>query len=76
MNPDDRPLNTRERNTLLTIIAALLNKLDINFADSGQARRVEEMVRDIDAKISSKSILNVFKQLPNGVAAREVEKSR
>jgi hypothetical protein len=65
-----RALSTTERNTLLTIIAALCNYSDIKHDARGVAPRIEGMTTDIGATVTADSILKVLRQIPAALESR------
>lgn len=66
------PLETRERHTLLTIIAALVTrglKLPIN--EPGKtARYIEGLTDELGAHVSKRAIEDHLKKIPNGLESR------
>ncbi len=66
----DKPLNTTERNTLLTIIAALCNYSDIKHQERGAAGQIAKLTVDIGAEVSEDTILTALKKIPNALETR------
>lgn len=65
-----KPLNTTERNTLLTLIAALckFDGVDPNARDA--TSQIVQMTEDLGAPISDDTIRKVLHQIPNALEAR------
>lgn len=66
----DKPLKTIERNTLLTIIAALCDNSNIKYEDRGAAIRIMEVMDGFGAHIDDGTIRNVLKQIPEALSTR------
>jgi len=69
-NNVSKPLNTTERNTLLTLIAALckFDGVDPNARDA--TSQIVQMTEDLGAPISDDTIRKVLHQIPNALEAR------
>lgn len=65
-----KPLQTKERNSLLTIIAALCDYSDIKHQDRGVAQRIMAMTDEIGAHVDDETILSALKQIPAALEAR------
>ena len=65
------PMMTREKNTLLTLVAALLHELDIDPNKRGITKKVEGITEDFGAPIGSQTIKKVLKGLADAVETRQ-----
>ncbi|EGR3920097.1 hypothetical protein NM092_003235 [Vibrio cholerae] len=68
----DKPLDPRERTTLLTIIGALCNQVNINPKTRGVASSVEKMVEQIGVKLSNEAIRNVLMQVDDAIEKKQM----
>jgi hypothetical protein len=68
--PVDKPLNTNERNTLLTIIAALCDYSDIDPKARGTASQIASMTAELGAAVTDETILKALVKIPDAVARR------
>ncbi|WP_260259657.1 hypothetical protein [Vibrio intestinalis] len=68
---DDKPLGARERNTLLTLIGALCNQLDINPTTRGVTTSIQAMTELVGAPLSDDSIRNILSQVPTALEKRQ-----
>jgi hypothetical protein len=66
----DRPLHTKQRDTMLTIIAALCTSLDIDYRKDGASRRIVEATEKIDTPISYETIRNLLPDIETSVYRR------
>ena len=66
----DRPLQTRERRTLLTIIAALCQKSKIDYEARGAAQLIKNATYLLGAPIDDGTIDKVIKQIPDALETR------
>ena len=66
----ERPLSTRSRRTLLTIIAALCNQAGINYKDRGAAKRISELTEEIGAAVSDETIRKIISEIDDAVEFR------
>lgn len=67
----DKPLRTTERNTLLTIIAALAKAAKINIDDHGRAAvSVEDLTDKLGAHVSKRAIEEHLKKIPDALETR------
>ena len=66
----ERPLSTRSRRTLLTIIAALCKKAGINYEDRGAAQRISELTEEIGAVVSDETIRPIISEIDDAVESR------
>jgi hypothetical protein len=69
-NNVSKPLNTTERNTLLTIIAAFCKYESINPSARDTTSQLVQMTEDLGAPISDDTIRKVLHQIPNALEAR------
>jgi len=67
----EKPISTRERNTLLTIIAALTNdaKIDI-FKTSKSGELISRMTQQLGALVDGETIASKLKQIPDALERR------
>jgi hypothetical protein len=66
----DKPLNTNERNTLLTIIAALCDYSAIDPKARGSATQIASMTAELGAPVTDETILKALVKIPDAVARR------
>ena len=66
----DKPLSTTERNTLLTVIAALCDYSAINVNERGAAKQISGLTLGIGAEVSDDTIRSVLKKIPGALEAR------
>lgn len=67
----DKPLNTRERNTLLTIIAALCKEAKIDYTKHAKAAGlIEGVAAEMGVSISETAIENHLKKIPGALESR------
>ena len=67
----ETPLYTKERNTLLTIIAALAKAAKINFKEAGKAALfIEGLTDDLGAHVSKRAIEEHLKKIPDALRTR------
>lgn len=69
-NSSEKPLNTTERNTLLTIIAALCDYSDIKHQDRGAASQIAKMTQEIGAAVTDDTIRKILAQIPAALETR------
>ncbi len=67
----DRAMTTTERNTLLTIIAALCDYSDIKLQERGAASKIVKMTEEIGAPVTDDTIRNVFGKIPDALESRK-----
>jgi hypothetical protein len=67
----DRPLQTRERRTLLIIIAGLCNELKIDPGSHGAAKRIAAATERIGAPVSADTIGKMLESLRDAVESRK-----
>jgi hypothetical protein len=68
---EEKPLQQRERNTLLVVIAAICSHAKINFREKGMARKISDMTKLVVEKpVSEDTISNVLKQIPEALESR------
>jgi hypothetical protein len=66
----DRPLHTRQRRTLLTIIAALCAHARIDYKARGAAQRIKSAAELVGAPIDDGTIDKVLKEIPDALETR------
>lgn len=67
----DKAMTTTERNTLLTIIAALCDYSDIKYQERGAAGQIVKMTEEIGAPVTDDTIRNVFGKIPDALESRK-----
>lgn len=66
----EKPLRKRERDTLLTIIAALCDYSGLNYGDRGASVRIAQMTQDIGAQVSDDAIRGWLQKIPDALETR------
>jgi hypothetical protein len=66
----EKPISTTERNTLLTIIAALCDYSAINPNDRGAASQIAKLTEEIGATVSDDTMRRWLKAIPDALATR------
>jgi len=66
----DRPLHTRQRRTLLTIIAALCDSAGIDYTERGASQRIKSKTELIGASIDDGTIINLLREIPDALETR------
>lgn len=66
----DKPLKSNERNTLLTIIAALCNYSDIKLDAHGTATQIAKLTQEIGASVSDDAVREALKKMSGAVESR------
>ena len=66
----ERPLSTRSRKTLLTIIAALCNEAGIGYQDRGAAKRISELTDEIGASVSDDTVRKILGDIDDAIESR------
>lgn len=66
----DRPLATRQRRTLLTIIAALCEYSAIDTAGKGAAGQIAKLTEDIGANVTDETIAKAISEIPDALETR------
>jgi hypothetical protein len=66
----EKPLASRERRTLLVIIAALCSHSNIKYQERGAAVRLRELTEKIGARVSDDTTLRVLDQIPEALESR------
>lgn len=67
----EKPMTTNERNTLLTIIAALCDYSAIIPAERGTASQVAKMTEEVGAPITDDTIRKVLAKIPDALESRK-----
>lgn len=68
---DEKALKTNERNTLVTIIAALCDYSSIDYKTRGAAQQIANMTEEIGAPITDDTIRKVLSKISDGVERRK-----
>jgi hypothetical protein len=66
----ERPLSTRSRRTLLTIIAALCNEAGIKYKNRGAAKRISEFTEEIGAAVTDETIRKIIEDIEDAIETR------
>ena len=66
----DKPLKTRERRTMLTIIGALCRRAGIDPASRGAAVAIAGATEEIGAPVDDDSIRKALRQIPDAIESR------
>ncbi len=66
----DKPLTTRERNGLLTVIAALCDYSDIKPSEHGAAARISRLTDDIGAPLGAAAIKKYLDDIPQALESK------
>lgn len=69
-NSTEKPLTTTERNTLLTIIAALCDYSKIDHQGRGAAAQIARLTEASGARVSEDAISKALKKIPNALESR------
>jgi hypothetical protein len=68
---EQAPLATRERNSLLLIVAALAKEADIDLSEPYKAARVTVNIADqLGVKVSENTVASHFKRVPEALGSR------
>ena len=67
----EKPLKTTERNTLLTIIAAMCKYEGISPLDRTTTSKIVEMTEDLGAPVSDDTVRSILKKIPDAVDYRD-----
>lgn len=67
---EEKPLQTTERNTLLTIIAALSDYSDIKHQERGAAGLIAKMTEEIGATVTDDTLRKILAKIPDALEAR------
>jgi len=66
----EKPLTSKERNSLLVIIASLCKELDIDYNQRGIARSIQHLTEKLGSPVTDDTIRNVLKQINEAVDVR------
>ena len=66
----EKPLTTTERNTLLTIIAALCDYSAIKHQERGAATQIAKLTEEIGAIVTDDTVRKALAKIPDALAAR------
>jgi hypothetical protein len=66
----DRPLTTRQRRTLLTIVAALCKQVGVDPQARGAAQRIKEITEALGAPVDDGTIANLLAEIPDALEVR------
>ena len=67
---NERPLSTRARRTILTIIAALCNEAGIKYQDRGASKRISELTEKIGAVVTDDTIRKIISDIDDAIETR------
>jgi hypothetical protein len=66
----DRPISTRARRTMLTIIAALCQRAEIDYQKIGAARHIKEATEELGAPVDDETIRKLLNEIEDAVERR------
>ena len=69
--PAEKPLTTNERNTLLTIIAALCDYSDIDWTVRGVAGQIAKLTDEIGAPVTDDTVRKWLELIPGALERRK-----
>lgn len=69
-NPE-KPLTTNERNSLLTIIAALCEYSDIKYEGRGAAAQIAKLTEEFSVAVSDDTVRRILAKIPEALEARQ-----
>jgi hypothetical protein len=72
----EKPLDTRERDTYLVIIAALMGEAEIDRKASGIAKRVSIAAEELGVAVSDETVRKVIKQIDPVIRRRNTMNSK
>lgn len=67
---DEKPIQTTERNSLLTIIAALCDYSAIKYQDRGAANHIVKLTEEIGAAVSDDTVRRALAKIPEALETR------
>lgn len=68
---DEKPLGRRERNTLLTMVAAMSKALGIDLSQPSKAAvAIEDLTTKIGARVAARTIENHLKRIPEAIESK------
>jgi hypothetical protein len=69
--PDNKLISTTERNTLLTIIAALCDHSAIKHQERGAAAKIKNLTEKIGAAVSDDTVRRILAKIPDALESRK-----
>jgi hypothetical protein len=66
----EKPLSTRSRRTLLTIIAALCKKTGVDYQHRGAAKRISIFTEEIGATVTDETVRKIIEDIEDAVETR------
>ena len=66
----EKPLTTTERNTLLTIIAALCDYSAIKHQERGAATQIAKLTEEIGATVTDDTVRKALAKIPDALGTR------
>jgi hypothetical protein len=66
----EKPLATRERRTLLVIIAALCSHSNVKYHERGAATQISALTEKIGAPVSDDTVRRILAQIPGALESR------
>lgn len=66
----EKPLRSNERNSLLTVIAALCRHANVDYEANGAAGKIVRMTEALGAGLSDETIRKILKQIPGALETR------
>lgn len=68
----DKPLGTREKRTLLVIIASLCDELGIKYLDRGAAKQIAKATEETGTPVSEETIKKLLDAIPDALESRGI----
>jgi hypothetical protein len=66
----DRPLTTRRRRTLVTVIAGLASQCRLDPKARGTAKRIADITNQIGAPVSEETVFDILSEIPEALETR------
>ncbi|MEL0325095.1 MAG: hypothetical protein VXA00_12125, partial [Rhodospirillales bacterium] len=70
LSETEKPLTSKERNSLLVLIGALCKEVDVDPGQRGVAASLVAMTEKLGAPLTDDTIRKILKQIPDAVALR------
>ena len=70
-NNQEQPLNTREKNTLLVLLATMCKQASFDWTERGISSAMEQATEELGVHISDDTIRKVLKQIPEAIESRQ-----
>jgi len=76
VSPQAQEMNTRSRNTLLLIIAAVLKDNKVNYTDRGTAKYIERLTQQLGAAVGEDTIKKILDDIPDVMKNRKKSREK